>query len=291
MVLRRSLIGVAAGALILSLLIPSAASAFDIPPNDGFVTDTTGVLDPAQEEQLESLLSTYRKNTSNEIAILLVKTLGGENISEVGVQVGRAWGVGTAQNDNGVLILAALEDREIGIQTGYGLEGAVPDLVANGVINEDIIPSFREGNYYEGLVSGVQALEKHIAGEYTADRYDVGGGEGFFPFLLFFLFGGLNFGASWLGRSRSWWLGGVVGGVLGIVLTVLFTWWLSIPILVILGLFFDFIVSRMPQSSRRGGRWGGGGGFGGFGGGRGGGGGFGGFGGGSFGGGGSSGRW
>jgi uncharacterized protein len=174
------------------------------------------------------------------------------------------------------------------IQTGYGLEGAVPDLVAKGIIDTDIIPHFREAQYYEGIAAAIDSLQKHIGGEYTAERYE-DPGEGPWPFLFFMGFMFLNFIGSFLARSKSWWMGGVLGFILGIILMALYSWWVAIPILVVLGLLFDYIVSRMPGGSgRRGGfrgPWGGGG-FGG-----GGGGGFGGFGGGSFGGGGASGKW
>jgi uncharacterized protein len=81
------------------------------------------------------------------------------------------------------LILIALEDREVTIQTGYGLEGAVPDLVAKGIIDTDIIPHFREAQYYEGIAAAIDSLQKHIGGEYTAERYE-DPGEGPWPFLF-----------------------------------------------------------------------------------------------------------
>ncbi len=276
---------------LFSLLLPaSVAFAFTVPPNDGFVTDTAAILTPDQQNQLETSLNEYRKSTSNEIAILLVQTLGGDDITDVGLQVGRAWGVGAKEKNNGVIIVVALQERSVTIQPGYGLEGAVPDIVAKGIIDEDMAPHFRSGEYFQGLQAAVDSLQKHIAGEYTADRY-AQRGIGFFPGLLFVLFLGLNFLGSLLSRTSSWWLGGVIGGVLGVVLTALYGWWLCIPLLVLLGLLFDYIVSRMPRRPRgRGGPFGGiGGGM--MGGGGSSSGGFGGFGGGSFGGGGASGKW
>ncbi len=276
--------------LCIFLLGAVSAYAFEVPPYDGFVTDTSGKLSAEQKNQLEQTLQAYATETSNEIAVLMVNTLDGEDISEVGVEVGRKWGVGTQENDNGILILIALEDREVTIQTGYGLEGAVPDLVAKGIIDTDIIPAFREADYYGGISAAIDSLKKHIGGEYTAERYEESG-EGFLPFLFFFGFMILQGLGAFLGRTKSWWLGGVLGFILGVILVIIFTWWIAIPGLVILGLIFDYIVSKtFGSSGRRGGfrgPWGGGG----FGGGGSGGGGFGGFGGGSFGGGGASGKW
>ncbi len=270
------------------MTFPALCLAFDVPANDGFYTQTTPLLAPAQEAEIERLLEEINRSTSNEIAILVVETLRGEAIDDVANAVFRDWGVGKSGRNNGILLLVASADREMRMEVGYGLEGAVPDIVAKGIIEHDIAPQFREARYFDGLSAGIDALRKHVAGEYTAERYVQEEGGSLVPFLLFLFFVLMNFGASWLGRTKSWWVGGVLGGVLGIVLAILFSWWLSIPMLVLLGLLFDYIVSKHPPTSRRGrgGLWGGG-----LGGGRGGGGGFGGFGGGSSGGGGASGRW
>lgn len=277
------------GLVTAALLAAAPASAFDIPQNDGFVTDTVGVVTQEQDQELEQTLAAYKQETSNEIAVIIVQTLSGASIADTAVEIGRKWGVGGAEKNNGILILVSYEEREVFIATGYGLEGAVPDIVAKGVVEEDMVPHFRDGEYGEGIAAAVDALKKHIGGEYTADRYS-DAGEGWFPFVLFFIFIGLQVLGPVLGQSRSWWAGGAIGGLAGVVLTVLYTWWLSIPLLVIFGLIFDFIVSKIRPSR---GRWRGGrGGFGGggFGGGSSGGG-FGGFSGGSFGGGGAGGRW
>jgi uncharacterized protein len=273
-------------ALALVIFVP-AAQAIEVPPNDGFITDVAGILTPQQDGEIERVLTDYRKSTSNEIAILILQSLGGEDIAQAAVSVARDWGVGGEEDDNGVLILIAYEDRSVFIATGYGLEGALPDIVVKGIIDEDLVPNFREAKYYEGIQAAVAALQKHIGGEYTADRYAQESlDDGAWPYVFFVAFLLMQWIAAAMARTKSWWLGGVLGGIAGVLLTVLFGWWLSIPLLVALGLLFDFILSRRGPRSGRGGSWLGGGGFRG-----GGGGGFGGFGGGSFGGGGASGKW
>lgn len=278
--------------MIAMLLAPSAGLAYDVPANDGFYTQTTPVIAPAEEAQIEAVLDDEEKTTSNEIAVLVVESLNGETIEETANTVYRSWGIGKKDHDNGILLLVATADQQMRIEVGYGLEGAVSDLVAKGIIENDIAPLFREARYADGILAGVDALKKHVAGEYTADRYtqdDSGGG--FFPFLLFIFFIFVNLFGAWMARTKSWWLGGVVGGAGGLILAIVFSWWVAIPLLVLVGLGFDYLVSRHPGAFRRGRR---GGGFfgGGFGGGTGGGGGgFGGFGGGSSGGGGASGGW
>lgn len=279
------------GTLALFFL-SSSAWAFDTPANDGFVTDEIGLLDPAQEESLEMTLTEYSQQTSNEIAVLVVKSLTGTTITDAGVQVFRdeRWRLGDEQKNNGLLILIAYDQNEIGITTGYGLEGAVPDIVAYGVIQRDIVPRFRDGEYYEGILAGIDALKKHIGGEYTADRYEQSEEDaGAFAWVFFILFVAADWFAALFARTKSWWLGGVFGGVFGIIFTALYSWWISIPALVLIGLLFDYIVSQKGYTRSRGPWRGGPGGFGGSG--RSGGSGFGGFGGGSTGGGGAHGRW
>jgi uncharacterized protein len=268
-----------------------AAHAFDAPPNDGYITDVTGTLTAAQDEALETSLDAYRVQTSNQIAVLMVESLSGADLVQTAVDIGRKWGIGTKEKSNGVFMLIAKQDRELTIQVGYGLEGALPDIVTKGIIDTDVLPSFRDGKYFEGIQAGVAAIEKHIGGEYTADRYTASGTEGIFPFFLVFFFIVLNFLSAWLARSRSFWVGGAMGGVFGMILGFLYSWWIAIILFAALGAGFDYWVSRFPQATRRRGR---GGPWGGMGGGLGGGGssgGFGGFGGGSFGGGGASGKW
>jgi len=272
---------------LLFALVAFPALAFEIPPNDGFVTDAAGVLSTAEEKQIEDILSAYRSETSNEIAVLIVDSLDGESLADTAVEIGREWGIGTEENDNGILFFIAYNDRELFLATGYGLEGAVPDIVAKGIIDDEIVPHFRDGDYAAGILAGIDALKKHIGGEYTADRYTSSDNESPLIGWVFFIgFVLLQILISIFAKTKSWWLGGVVGAVLGIILVLIFSWWIVVPILTAIGLLLDYIVSKMPKKrSRRGGWWSGGG--------RGGssGGGFGGFSGGSFGGGGAGGGW
>ncbi len=277
-------------ALSLAIMLPAVVFAeFAVPPNDGFLTDTAGIIGAVEESVIEEKLQAYKDTTSNEIAVVILPSLGGYAIEEAALDIGRKWGVGSVKN-NGLLMLIAYEDREIRIEVGYGLEGVIPDIVAKGIIDTDITPHFRDGDYAGGVTAAIDALQKHIGNEYTADRYaepteSPFGGLGFIFIVI---------GAQWLiailGRTKSWWLGGVVGGFGGAVLAFLFGWWLAIPILVPLGLILDFFVSK-NYKSRGHTSWWAGGGWGPGGGGSFGGGGLGGFGGGSFGGGGASGRW
>ncbi len=270
------------------LTFTGTAFAFEVPPNDGYVTDIANVLSPDQESALESDLTAYQNETSNEIAILIVETLEGESIADAAVEIGRKWGVGQADFNNGIMIVIAYADRKLFIATGYGMEGAVPDIVAKGIIDEDITPYFKQGKYFEGISAGISALKKHIGGEYTAERFkkkksDSSGAAWIF-FVCFIL---LQWLSAIFARTKSWWLGGIVGSVAGIILVMIYSWWISIPILALIGFLLDYAVSQNYKKNRGKASWwaGGGGGRGGSSGG------FGGFSGGSFGGGGSGGGW
>ncbi|MDD4628292.1 MAG: TPM domain-containing protein [Candidatus Peribacteraceae bacterium] len=275
-------------------LMPVAAFAFDVPPNDGFVTDTAGILKEEDRVGISKVLQDYQTSTSNEIAVLIVKSLNGESIADAAVDVLRKWGVGTKEKSNGILLLIAYDDHKIFLTTGYGLEGVVPDIVTKGIIDQEMTPLFRKGDYAGGIRAAIEALMKHIGGEYKADRYTNASSDGGGPWAFLFFAGIIIFQAvvSFLGQTKSWWLGGVLGAIVGFFLALIFTWWWSVPLLVFVGLLIDYIASKTYKPGKRrrggggGGMWLGGGGFGG-----GGGGGFRGFGGGSGGGGGAGGSW
>jgi uncharacterized protein len=252
------------------LCVSLVTSAQNIParPNPPkLVNDFAGVLSPGEVQQLEQQLVAYDDSTSNQIAIVLVKSLNDYPIEEYALKLFREWGVGNKKTNNGVVIVAAIDDRKIRIEVGYGLEGAIPDITANHIIQNDIAPNFRGGDYFEGLSKAAGSIIKAAAGEYKAPagyRKKKGGGSAFpFGFIIFIIvmviiFGGRNRGGGggFMSRRGSGWLGPLIIG------------------------------SMLGRSSGGSGWGGGGGGWSG-----GGGGGFGGFGGGSSGGGGASGSW
>ena len=169
---------------VFAIFFSAQVYAFSVPPNDGFVTDTAKLLSEEEQTSLEQMLSLYRQNTSNEIAVVIVTSMQEEPLMEAAVEIGREWGVGTEANNNGIILLIAYEDREMFLATGYGLEGAVPDIVAKGIIERDITPFFKDGKYYEGIEAGILSLQKHIGGEYTADRYSSGSTGMPVPFIV-----------------------------------------------------------------------------------------------------------
>lgn len=132
------------------------------------VNDYANVLSPDQEAALEEKLLDYADSTTTQIAIVTIPSLDENDIAEVGLQFIRQWGVGLKEKNNGIVILAAIGDRQINIETGYGIEGGLPDITARSIIEHDIKPSFQQENYYRGFDLALNSIFKSAAGEYQA---------------------------------------------------------------------------------------------------------------------------
>lgn len=274
---------------------PLAVFAYESPGTPkGFVSDFAGVFAPNEMEGLETELASYARASGNEIAVVTIPSLGGDTIENFAEELFKEWGIGKEGKDNGALLLVARDDRTMRIEVGYGLEPELTDLESGAIIRDVITPAFRNGDYFAGVQNGVRAMEDAIGGTYAPSPQPSPSGSVNVDWFWVFFFVPLWL-ASVLGRSKSWWAGGVIGGVGGVVLGVVFGFlWsgvVAIALLVPLGLLFDFLVSRSYRRYRTMGGvppwWlGGGHRSGGFGSG-----GFGGFGGGHSGGGGASGRW
>lgn len=231
------------------------------------VNDFGNFLEPFQKESLEKKIRAYNDSTSSAIVIITVPDLQGYDIAEVALKYMREWKPGMAGKDNGVIILVSKAERKARIETGYGMEGVLPDITCRQIIDDRMIPYFKESDYYRGFDNAVDAIVQAAAGEYKAEpAHKKGGGVpikaiiilGVIFFIIISFLGGGG-GGSYMSRRGSRGLGGL-------------PW---------------FILGNMLGGGGRGGGGFGGGGFGGGGGG----GGFGGFGGGGGGGGGASGGW
>lgn len=132
------------------------------------VVDQTNTLTPDQQQTLERKLVAYDDTTSNQIAVVIVPSTGDYDISDYAFTLGRQWGVGNQEFNNGIVFLIAKNDRKVFIATGYGLEGAIPDITAKRIIEDEVIPNFRGDDYYRGIDHGVDALIKAAQGEYSA---------------------------------------------------------------------------------------------------------------------------
>lgn len=281
---------------VLAIVLPVAVFAYVNPGvPGGFVNDFTGVLNNEQKQQLEQKLSEFEKSTGDEISIAVIKSLNGDTVENFTVKLFEDWGIGKKDKDNGVLILVAVEDRQMKIEVGYGLEGALTDAQSFWIINNEMAPAFRDNDFYGGLNAAADKIISAIGGEVIPeDKPASEASVNYFNVIAFIIFVFVWLG-SILGRSKSWWLGGALGGIAGIIIGFikgfLYFGVISLAILIPFGLLFDFIASKTYSKSKSQGKtppwWIGGGGFGSSSKGSG----FGGFGGGSSGGGGASGRW
>lgn len=233
--------------LFLSLFVVVCASAQidkvvpSRPSPPRLVNDFTGTLTAEQAMALERKLVDYDDSTSNQVAVVILPSLNDNPIEDVSLKILRDWGVGGKQNNNGIVLLIAKNDRKVRIEVGYGLEGAVPDVTAKSIINHDIVPAFKEQNYYRGIDEAVNDIMKAAAGEYKAPQgYGSGKGKkgsGIGALALFIIIiiiailgrrggggGGMmsrrgfrGFGAGWilgslLSGGGSGWSGGGGGG-------------------------------------------------------------------------------
>lgn len=147
----------------------------DVPILKQYVNDLTNSLTMSQISSLERDLKTYDDTTSNQIVVLMINTLEGEDLVDFSISVAEKNKIGRKGKDNGILILVVKNDRKVRIEVGYGLEEVIPDALASNIIRNIMIPYFRKGNYYEGLHRGILTLQDAIAGKYTAENSDRGG--------------------------------------------------------------------------------------------------------------------
>ncbi|MGY3055145.1 uncharacterized protein ACVWYG_003358 [Pedobacter sp. UYEF25] len=141
------------------------------------VNDYANVLSLDQKQRLEQKLVAFNDSSSTQIAIAILKSVGDYDINEYALNLGRKWGVGQGAKNNGVMIVVAINDRKIAIQTGYGVEGALPDVYAKRIIDNDIKPYFKQGDYYTGLDAGTTSIIKYTKGEYKNDNPKVASGS------------------------------------------------------------------------------------------------------------------
>ena len=145
-------------AALAAVAVCVAALHADIPKPLGAVNDFAEVLSVEQEATLTALLGQLEKETTAEVAVATVTTLDGMSVEEFASRMFAEWGIGRRGTDNGVLVLVAPSQREMRIEVGYGLEGVLPDGLAGEVIRANFLPSFRDGDFGAGIVSGTRRL-------------------------------------------------------------------------------------------------------------------------------------
>jgi len=192
--------GVLAAAWVGATRAEEGSAGPPIPEAVGFVNDHAGKLDEPTRAKLEAFLDQVKRKTGAEFAVLIMPSTAPVDPSEYKVSVFQRWGLGKKGEDNGLLMLVAIEERQVRFETGYGLEGTLPDGLESRIFRREMAPRFREGDYAGGITAGVLACaariaaEKNVTLEWNGEelRYDGGRDKAALPIaviaLLFILF-------------------------------------------------------------------------------------------------------
>jgi len=199
--------------VLMVALSAQAARAVDVPYLTGRVTDNAEILRAETRKVLGEQLAAHELATTNQIAVLTVAYIGDASIEEYALEVFNAWKLGRADQDNGVLIVIAPNERRMRIEVGYGLEGTLTDLLAGRIIRDLMTPRFKEGDYDQGVADGVHAVIAALEGNLTDLPPPTGTtGQGNF---------GAGSGDSFLSGTDLGWperilLGGFIFGIIGL---------------------------------------------------------------------------
>jgi uncharacterized protein len=169
---------------VFSNFLFTANAQFEIPEKPDFQTsvyDYINLLSPTQKSSLEEKLVKYSDTTSTQIVVAIISSTEGEYINYLATNWAEKWGIGQAKEDNGVFILLARNDRKINISTGFGVEHLLTDRMCSRIINNDIIPYFKQNDYYGGLNVGADSIFKVLSGEYQGTRQS---DSGDFPVIV-----------------------------------------------------------------------------------------------------------
>lgn len=148
--------------LLAFVLLAFPATAQDFPKLTGRVVDAAGLLQPAQVQQLEQLSAGVEQASTRQLVVATIPDLQGYAIEDYGYRLGRAWGIGQKDANNGVILLVAPKERKVRIEVGYGLEPIMTDALSSVIVNQTILPRFRERDMAGGIVAGAQAIAEQL---------------------------------------------------------------------------------------------------------------------------------
>jgi uncharacterized protein len=188
------------------------------------------MISASAESRIETVTRALEESDSTQVVVLTIPSLEEEDLEGYSIRVAETWGLGQAEYDNGVLLLVAQAERRVRIEVGYGLEGVFTDLQAGRIIDYDIVPHFKAGQFDEGMVRGVEAIASTVRGEYqaskqTAPRPRAVSRVGLFPFFILLVI------ISVLGSRKR-----VIGAIAGAILFPLVAWFalpLALPLLLL----------------------------------------------------------
>lgn len=196
--------------MMVLALTPCLLAAQDFPSEPvGMVNDFANIFSSSERQQLETKLRNYRDSTTNVIAIATLPDLQGYDIQQVGTQLFNDWRMWHEERYNGVLIVIAPNERKMRIEVGYGLEGAIPDVMAGRIIRNVLTPAFRKGDYYSGLDRATSIMIELAQGEYEGDLTsssseddDISSAIIFILFIIFVIYSIMRKGGGGRGRRR-----------------------------------------------------------------------------------------
>lgn len=201
---------------------PAQHNEIPLPEIHRRVTDLTGTLPDDGIRRLESALERFERETSNQIAVLMIPSLNGESIEDYSMRVAEKNKFGKRGRDNGILVLIVKEDHRMRIEVGYGLEGVLTDALCDQIIRRVMAPKFRDGDYAGGIEAGVDAIMFATKGEFKGEPRGNGDLRRFTPILLLLVFLFFAFMNRLLGGRRHYvgsrgyysgpWFGGFGGG-------------------------------------------------------------------------------
>jgi uncharacterized protein len=247
--------------LLISYYLLGNAWGADVkfPAYVGYVNDFAGVMDAATVQKIQALCKELEAKTSAELAVVTVKTIAPLDIETYGVKLFEKWGIGKKDKDNGILFILAVEERKVRIEVGYGLEGVINDALAGQIMDENVIPAFKQNKFGEGLLNGAAAIaQKIIKGEPApvpsgseSERFD----DWLLPIIItsIALIMVLSIFASGLAS-------GLFGALFGFIMGYIFAEMIGGIIGAVIGFVLSYV--RFPGSgSFSGGGWSGGGGW------------------------------
>ena len=183
------------GTLMAAALLAPVAAAQDFPPLTGRVVDQADLLPPADEAALAAKLEAFEARSQQQVVVATVTSLNGRDIAEYGTALGRAWGIGTTERNDGVVFLVAPNERRMRIEVGYGLEPILTDALSGRIIRDSVTPAFKAGDFVGGINAGVDAIINQIELPPEEARARAAGAEQSGPsgaaiafFTLFWLF-------------------------------------------------------------------------------------------------------
>jgi uncharacterized protein len=234
----------ALAAFALLLLVAGAHAQVAIPRFEALVVDLTGTLTAQQQAALDEKLTALQARKGSQLAVLILPTTQPEDIAQFGIRLSDAWKVGREKEDDGAILIVAKDDRALRIEVQDGLEGVLTDATSSRIINETIVPLFKQGDFYGGIDAGVDRMIRLVEGEPLPPpdkKWEKKSARDFpGPALLFVAFVVFNLLRSWFGRGLAalftgaagagigWWatstlIGTGIGGVLGLIAGFVFT--------------------------------------------------------------------